>query len=80
MRVRLRARRRRGSSTTWPWVVHFLGRLLQLAGLLVTLLAATQYFGTDSTTAMLRTMLAGVLLFVPGWLLARRDPTRRGER
>ena len=80
MRVRLQARRSRGAGATWPWVMHFLGRCLQLAGLLVTLLAATQYFGTDSTTAMLRTMLAGVALFVPGWLLARRNPTRPGER
>jgi hypothetical protein len=25
---------------------------------------------------MLRMMLAGVLIFVPGWLLARRDPRK----
>ena len=52
------------------------GLSLQLVGLLVTLMAVTQYFGTPSTTAMLRTMLAGVAVFVPGWLLARRDPRR----
>jgi hypothetical protein len=38
------------------------------------LLAATAYFGTPSTTAMLRMMLVGVVFFVPGWLLARRNP------
>jgi hypothetical protein len=43
-------------------------------GLLVTLVAATAFFGTPSTIAMLRMMLIGVLLFVPGWWLCRRDP------
>jgi hypothetical protein len=38
---------------------------------MVTLVAATAFFGTSSTTAMLRMMLAGVVLFVPGWWLAR---------
>ena len=44
--------------------------------LLVTLLAATAFFGTPDTLAMLRMMLAGVVLFVPGWLLARNGPGR----
>ena len=59
---------------TWAWVLYGLGRLLQVTGLVVTLVAATAFFGTPSTLAMLRMMLAGVLLFLPGWLLARRDP------
>ena len=42
--------------------------------LLLTLMAATAFFGTPDTTAMLRMMLAGVVFFIPGWLLARRDP------
>jgi hypothetical protein len=54
---------------------YYLGRLLQVTGLVVTLLAATAYFGTPSTTAMLRQMLVGVLLFVPGYWLARKDPS-----
>lgn len=60
----------------WSRVLYGLGRLLQVTGLLVTLVAATAFFGTPSTTAMLRMMLAGVLIFIPGWLLARRDPGR----
>jgi uncharacterized membrane protein HdeD (DUF308 family) len=58
------------------WLVYFLGRLLQVTGLVVTLVAATAYFGTPSTSAMLRMMLVGVFFFVPGWFLARRDPRR----
>jgi hypothetical protein len=38
---------------------------------MVTLVAATAFFGTSSTLAMLRMMLVGVALFVPGWWLAR---------
>ena len=60
-----------------PWLLYVLGRVLQVTGLVVTLVAATAFFGTPSTVAMLRMMLVGVLLFVPGWLLARRDPQDR---
>lgn len=59
------------------WLLYVLGRVLQVAGLTVTLVAATAFFGTPSTVAMLRMMLVGVILFVPGWLLARRDPQGR---
>ena len=61
-------------ATSWAWAVYWLGRLLQVTGLLVTLVAATAFFGTPSTLAMLRMMLVGVLLFIPGWLIARRPP------
>jgi hypothetical protein len=54
--------------------LYFLGRMLQVTGLLVALVAATAFFGTPSTTAMLRMMLAGVLIFLPGWWLTRKDP------
>jgi hypothetical protein len=49
--------------------------VLQVAGLLITLVAATAFFGTPSTVAMLRMMLVGVLFFLPGWLLARKPPS-----
>jgi len=72
-----RARKTGGGPPLVPWLLYVLGRILQVTGLLVTLVAATAFFGTPSTIAMLRMMLAGVLLFVPGWLLARRDPQGR---
>jgi hypothetical protein len=56
------------------WARYMLGRFLQVTGLMVTLVAATAFFGTASTIAMLRMMLVGVVLFVPGWLLSRKDP------
>ena len=77
MRARLRPGQRRAA---WPWIRYSIGRLLQVTGLVVTLVAATAFFGTPSTLAMLRLMLAGVLFFVPGWLLARRDPRQGSPR
>jgi predicted histidine transporter YuiF (NhaC family) len=56
---------------------YYFGRVLQVTGLVVTLVAASAFFGTSSTTSMLRMMLIGVLVFLPGWLLARRGPTVR---
>ena len=77
MRARLRPRDKKGTGTRGAWALYFLGRLLQVTGLMVTLVAVTAFFGTPSTIAMLRMMLVGVLFFVPGWLLARKDP--RGD-
>jgi hypothetical protein len=69
----------RGARSPRPgsWLLYLLGRVLQVTGLVVTLVAATAFFGTPSTVAMLRMMLVGVILFLPGWLLARRDPQGR---
>ena len=72
MRTRLRPRRSNGSAGAWAR--YSLGRVLQVTGLLVGLVAATAFFGTPSTIAMLRMMLAGVALFLAGWALARKDP------
>jgi hypothetical protein len=76
MEAAVKARGARGHRLG-PWVLYTLGRALQVTGLMVTLVAATAFFGTPSTIAMLRMMLAGVVLFVPGWLLARRGPGGR---
>ena len=67
--------RPRGGGPSGAWLLYYLGRLLQVTGLLVTLVAATAFFGTPSTLAMLRMMLAGVILFLPGWWLARKNPS-----
>ncbi len=74
MRTRLKPRKKKPSGGRW--VAYYLGRLLQVAGLMLTLVAATAFFGTPDTIAMLRMMLVGVLVFIPGWLLTRRDPRR----
>jgi hypothetical protein len=68
----LKPRRAAGSGAAWAR--YYLGRLLQITGLLMTLVAATAFFGTASLTAMLKMMLAGVLFFLAGYALARRDP------
>jgi hypothetical protein len=73
MRARLSPKREKNAASP-AWRRYFLGRFLQVTGLMVTLVSATAFFGTPSTVAMLRMMLVGVAIFVPGWLLARRDP------
>jgi hypothetical protein len=70
LRVRTNARKKRPGGAG-PWLLHTLGRTLQVAGLLITLVAATAFFGTKSTVAMLRMMLVGVLVFLPGFLIVR---------
>jgi hypothetical protein len=54
-------------------VRYALARFLQVVGLMVTLVAATAFFGTPSTIAMLRMMLAGVVIFIAGWALLPKD-------
>lgn len=66
------ARGKRNARPSWAVARYMLGRFLQVAGLMVTLVAATAFFGTSSTLAMLRMMLVGVLIFLPGWMLARQ--------
>lgn len=71
MRVRTNARKKAKNANAW-YLAYLLGRTLQVTGLLTTLVAATAYFGTRDTVVMLRTMLAGVLVFLPGWWLVKR--------
>jgi hypothetical protein len=71
VRIRTNARRKSKSANSW-YLVYLLGRTLQVTGLITTLVAATAYFGTRDTVVMLRTMLAGVLVFLPGWWLVKR--------
>jgi hypothetical protein len=73
VRPRLSPKRK---ASAWVPALYLLGRVLQVTGLVVTLVAATAFFGTPSTVAMLRMMLAGVGFFVPGWLLVRASAGR----
>jgi hypothetical protein len=73
VRARLKPRPSQGPSAG-RLALYALGRFLQVTGLLVTLVAATAYFGSPNITAMLKMMLAGVAFFIPGWLLSRRPP------
>jgi uncharacterized membrane protein YhaH (DUF805 family) len=72
-RMRLKPRARKSSE--WRWALYLFGRFLQVSGLMITLVAATAFFGSSSTLAMLRMMLIGVLVFLPGWWLTRKRPT-----
>jgi hypothetical protein len=74
MRAKLRSTPKKPGAGAWAR--FYLGRFLQVLGLVITLFAATAFFGTPSTIAMLRMMLIGVCVFVPGWLLARNEPGR----
>jgi hypothetical protein len=74
MRAKLRSSLKKPGAGAWA--LFYLGRFLQVLGLVITLFAATAFFGTPSTIAMLRMMLIGVCVFVPGWLLARKEPSR----
>ena len=71
MRPGLKPRKR---PTAGAWLRYGLGGFLQVTGLMITLVAAVAFFGAPSSIAMLRMMLVGVCFFVPGWLLARKDP------
>ena len=65
--------RRRGQGTRKAAVR---ARLLQVTGLVVTLVAATAFFGTPSTVAMLRMMLVGVLIDRHGLAMRLRSSSR----
>jgi hypothetical protein len=79
VRVRTNARRKSKNANSW-YLVYLLGRTLQVTGLITTLVAATAYFGTRDTDVMLRTMLAGVLVFLPGWWLVKRAGASQQDR
>ena len=57
-----------------PWLLYYVGRALELFGLLLTSWAMIMFFGTSEMRPMLAVTGAGVAFFVSGWLLARKDP------
>ena len=78
VKIRRRGQGHARAAVRRPWIRFYAGRLLQVTGLTITLVAATAFFFSSSITAMLKMMVVGVCFFLPGWLLARRNP-RRGQ-
>jgi len=56
------------------WTVYYVGRALELAGLVVVTWSMFLFFGSRAMRPMLAMTGAGGALFVVGWLLARRNP------
>ena len=59
------------------WTLYFVGRGLQLFGLILVTQAVFMSSGSQ-LRAMVALTGVGVAFFVVGWLLARNDPEGRG--
>jgi hypothetical protein len=55
-------------------MVYYLGRGLELSGLVVVTWSIFLFFGTSAMRPMLAMCGVGGALFFVGWLLARRNP------
>lgn len=64
----------RGNVRWGRWTVYYVGRGLELSGLLLVTWSMFLFFGTEAMRPMLALTGGGVALFVVGWLLARRNP------
>lgn len=56
------------------WMIYYMGRGLELSGLVVVTWSMFLFFGSRAMRPMLAMTGAGSALFVVGWLLARRNP------
>jgi hypothetical protein len=69
---------RRTKVVKWgPWAVYYVGRSLELVGLLLVTWSMFLFFGTRSMRPMLAMTGAGGALFFVGWLLARKNPEEK---
>jgi hypothetical protein len=59
------------------WTLYFVGRGLQLFGLILVTQAVFMSSGSQLRAMVVLTGV-GVVFFVGGWLLARNDPEGRG--
>ena len=67
----------RKEDVNWTaWTRYYVGRALQLFGLILVTWAMLLFFGGDMRF-MLALTGAGVAIFFPGWLLSRNDPEGR---
>ena len=56
------------------WSRYYLGRALELVGLLLVTGAMIVFFGSSEMRPMLAVTGAGGFVFFLGWLLARKNP------
>jgi hypothetical protein len=77
--MRTRLKPKRPGPSVARYLLYIFGRTLQVAGLVAGAVAATAFFGTSSTVAMLRMTLAAVLLFLPGLVIVRTIPPEEGS-
>jgi uncharacterized membrane protein YgdD (TMEM256/DUF423 family) len=56
------------------WSRYYLGRALELVGLLLVTGAMIVFFGSSEMRPMLAVTGAGGFVFFVGWLLARKNP------
>jgi len=59
------------------WITYYVGRALQIFGLLLVSWAMLMFFGTSEMRPMLATTGGGAFFFVTGWFLAKDDPERK---
>jgi high-affinity Fe2+/Pb2+ permease len=53
-------------------ILYYLGRGLQLLGLLITFEAIVFYFGRDATGKLMQMGFSGAFVFLIGWLIIRK--------
>ena len=60
-----------------PWLLYYVGRSLQIFGLLMVTLSAVNFFGTSQMRPMLAMTGGGAAFFVVGWLISKDDPEKK---
>lgn len=72
---------RRKKDVDWVgWSLYYVGRGLELFGLLLVTWSMLLFFGSSEMRPMLAMTGAGGAFFVVGWLLASRDPSERKRK
>ena len=59
------------------WIRYYIGRALQIFGMLAVSLAMLNFFGTSQMRPMLAMTGVGAAFFVVGWLLSKDDPEKK---
>ena len=59
------------------WIRYYIGRALQIFGMLLVTWAMFMFFGSSQMRPMLAVTGAGAAFFIVGWLLAKDDPEKK---